>query len=216
MDVFCLSITTLPKFLIIFWFSVFGMRFFSFSSNLTSLSLLPSLSSPPQRIFNSFVYTEKTSNGETEVQQVSHKHFSLCVFVCVCLPGLCMCVSWMVSARCCWNEHTHHQRKGGFIKIQWLLSHWPWSSPSVFPLLCELFLSPQMLVSPSARSASAGLHAEEWECHLCEICRFIWCDRKSKVVCANLVLCTGKLCSKSLASGTRRCVCACVCCCTDA
>lgn len=92
MDVFCFSITTL--FLIIFLFSVFGIRFFSFSSNLTSLSLLPSLSSPPQRIFNSFVYTEKTSNGETEVQQVSHKHFSLCVpacFVHVCvMDGVCL------------------------------------------------------------------------------------------------------------------------------
>lgn len=57
-----------------YWISV------SVPRDLTSLSLLGSLSL--QRIFSSFVYTEKTSNGETEVQQVSNKSF-LCR-VCVC------------------------------------------------------------------------------------------------------------------------------------
>uniref|UniRef100_A0A4W5RSB2 Uncharacterized protein n=1 Tax=Hucho hucho TaxID=62062 RepID=A0A4W5RSB2_9TELE len=42
-----------------------------------------------QRIFNSFVYTEKNSNRETEVQQVSH---SGCSFLCICVCD-CLCRS---------------------------------------------------------------------------------------------------------------------------
>lgn len=61
-----------------YWISI------SVPRDLTSLSLLGSLSL--QRIFSSFVYTEKTSNGETEVQQVSNKSSlcRACVRVCAC------------------------------------------------------------------------------------------------------------------------------------
>lgn len=75
-------------------FSVFGVWDFGVPLNLTSLSLLPFLSVSLQRIFSSFVYTEKTSNGETEVQQVSNKGFYLPVCVCAraCLPACGWCL----------------------------------------------------------------------------------------------------------------------------
>ncbi len=45
-----------------------------------------------QRIFNSFVYTEKTSNGETEVQQVSYPSSSLDTEWVLSLSlSLCVC-----------------------------------------------------------------------------------------------------------------------------
>ena len=131
-------------------FQLWDMNLQHFSwSNLTASASSP-LSVSPQRIFNSFVYTEKTSNGETEVQQVSNKGFSfplcVCVCVCVCVPVCaCMCHGWCVLVATELNttqDHRHtrtctrHQReKKGFIKILRLLSHWLWSSLSVFPLV---------------------------------------------------------------------------------
>ncbi len=71
--------------------SCFSLQLFTFICQLSATLL----SSFPQRIFTSFVYTEKTSNGETEVQQVSYPSSSLdtewvsvCVCVCVCVCGL--------------------------------------------------------------------------------------------------------------------------------
>ena len=76
-------------------FQLWDMNLQHFSwSNLTASASSP-LSVSPQRIFNSFVYTEKTSNGETEVQQVSNKGFSFPLCVCVCV---CVCVCLFVHA----------------------------------------------------------------------------------------------------------------------
>lgn len=100
-----------------YWISI------SVPRDLTSLSLLGSLSL--QRIFSSFVYTEKTSNGETEVQQVSNKS-SLCracvhACVCTCLPGYAWracarhgrCLSCAELSPAALNTCTSHQRKKG-------------------------------------------------------------------------------------------------------
>lgn len=99
-----------------YWISV------SVPRDLTSLSLLGSL----QRIFSSFVYTEKTSNGETEVQQVSNKSFlcRACVCVRACLPGhACLCAPWTVPVMCRVEpssaEHMHQpsEEKGAVLKF---------------------------------------------------------------------------------------------------
>ena len=70
----------------------------------------------PQRIFNSFVYTEKTSNGETEVQQVSTNGACACLCECARVCGLSFV--WL-------NRTLTIGGKLGFIKIELLLSRWP-------------------------------------------------------------------------------------------
>lgn len=111
------------------------------SSRLTSL-----LRVSPQRIFNSFVYTEKTSNGETEVQQVSNKGFpfALCACECVCIHvhrAARARVSWIVCVCVCTLplNGTHSrpsEERTGFIKILQPLSHRPWSSVFFPQCLC--------------------------------------------------------------------------------
>lgn len=64
----------------------FQTNSFDFAASLTSVFCV-SL----QRIFNSFVYTEKTSNGETEVQQVGNRGVWLSLHVFVCgIVSLCV------------------------------------------------------------------------------------------------------------------------------
>lgn len=134
-----------------YWISI------SVPRDLTSLSLLGSLSL--QRIFSSFVYTEKTSNGETEVQQVSNKSSlcRACVRVCACaflamrgvpvraMDGACHVQSWAQQR---WTHAPAIRGKRGCIKILWLLSHWLWSSLPVFPLVCAPSLIPPPLCLP--------------------------------------------------------------------
>lgn len=102
-----------------YWISV------SVSRDLTSLSLLGSFSL--QRIFSSFVYTEKTSNGETEVQQVSNKSFLCRARVCERVPSwpcvACLCAPWTVPVMCRVEpssaEHMHQpsEEKGAVLKF---------------------------------------------------------------------------------------------------
>ncbi len=171
---------------------VFSYWIWIFSIPLDLTSLLPSLSVSPQRIFNSFVYTEKTSNGETEVQQVSNKGFSfplrVCVWVCVCL---CVHVLRLMSVELKHNTrpqtHSHIQspseEKGDLLKfysccfigfeVLCLFSHL-----STRCLSLSLSLS---LCSHCECRAAGRQNMKAWrrEWHLSEIGRFVSYDLKT-------------------------------------